>query len=388
MKKGILLLMMFLLAFGAFAQENKFNLHGSVADPKLDSVSIEYISREGKYTHLIVPAPNGNFELSGHIDQPSFAFLLFKHKGEIMSKRAVELRRNLIYLEPKELSISSEGDEKGIIEVKGSKTQSEWNLLKAKTYHLQARIDSLQNLNTDGDHGQPKLNAGDRAKLAAIEKKINLDYLEFFMANPDSYVSSDRAMYLTGAFSLDTIKMIYRNFNPSVKESMGGKRLAAVIKSREVGLPGSMAFAFDILDKDGKQLSLAAFKGKYVIVDFWATWCIPCRNAMPHMVSLYQKYKDKNVAVIAIGDDDKNVAGWIAAIQKDGTGIFHHALRGANIELTRKGIPNPRDLDEQYGVHALPTQFLIDPQGEISGRFEGLDNPDEGIEKMLASEIK
>lgn len=392
MKNNFLLLLILLSASRCLGQpapqENKFTLHGKVSHTNLDSVSLEYISKEGKYTHTVVPAPQGVFEFSGAIDQPSFAFLLFKHKGELMNKYDVEVRRHLIYIEPTTMEINAEANAKNILVVKGSKTQEEWNALMAQTYYLQKPIDSLHLMNLGALHGESKLSIADQAKMAGLQKKLNLDYYDFFTTHPNSYVSPDRLMYLTTVYGLDSLKRIYQNFAPGVKESVGARRIAGVIKSRETGLKGSTAFPFVTVDKEGKPLFLEAFRGKYVILDFWATWCIPCRKAMPHMLSLYQKYKGKNLEFIAIGDDDRNVANWKSAIEKDGTAVFHHVLRGINMSLAMKGLPNPKDISEQYGVMSLPTQFLVDPQGKIIGRFGGSQDPDEEIEKLLASVIK
>jgi len=385
-KNNFLLLLVLLSACRCLGQqaahENSFTLHGKIPNTNLDSVSLEYITKEGKYTHFIVSAPQGNFEFTGNIDQPSFAFLLFKHKGEVMDKYDVELKRHLIYIEPTAMEIDTEANAKKMVLIKGSKTQEEWNGLMAQTFYLQAPMDSLHVLNKGALHGESKLNLADQAKLAALQKQINLVYYDFFIAHPNSYVSADRAMYLTTVYGLDSLKRIYNNFGPGVKESMGARRMASVITSRETGLKGSTAYPFTATDKEGNPLSLASFKGKYIVLDFWATWCIPCRKAMPHMVSLYQKYKGKNLEFIAIGDDDRNAVAWKAAIEKDGTGMFHHVLRGVNMELAIKGLPNPHDIAEQYGVRSLPTQFLIDPQGKIIGRFDGSGNPDGDLEKL------
>jgi thiol-disulfide isomerase/thioredoxin len=351
---------------GQVSPGKQFTLHGEIADTRLDSVSIEYINDQGKYIHEIIPAVNGKFSITGTISQPSFSFLLFKHKGEIISKRDAEIKRNLVYLEPGNMVINKEADQHGLVYIKGSKSQDEWNLLKGETRAL------------EGVGGEPA--------IAANKAKINGIYYSFFISHPDSYVSSDRVMYFTGAFSLDSLKTIYQNFTPAVKESTGARRLAAAIKSREVGLPGTEAFQFVVKDRNAQNLALSDFKGKYILLDFWATWCVPCRKSMPDMILLYQKYKGQNFDIIAVGDDDKNVVNWSAAIDKDGTGSFHHVLRGSNIEMSRKGTPNPRDLGEQYGIRALPTKILINPDGKIIGRFDS--SSEEELTEMLASIFK
>ncbi len=352
-------LFFFLLLYSTqcLGQEKQFRLTGDTRDSSLDSVSIEYIDLNGKYTKKVVPAPEGKFSITGQIDQPSFSFLLFIHKGEKMTSRDIEVKRNLVFIQPGEMHLSDEGGADGLIHVSGSPSQEEWNGLKTKA--------------------QPY--TSDKARQNAV-------YYEFFITHPSSYVTADRVMYFTSVFSLDTLKAIYAGMSSPIRESMGGRRLASVIRSREAGRIGTMAYAFAVKDKDGKELSLADYRGKYVILDFWATWCAPCRKSMPHMVGLYNKYKDSGLAIIAVGDDDRNTAAWLAAIDKDGTGMFRHTLRGSREELYRKGLPNPRDLDEQYGVQALPTQFLVDPDGKIIGRFSG-GNIEQELDDMLAKTL-
>lgn len=356
-----------------FSQAGKpFSIHGQIADPKLDSVSILYINDQGKVSRQITPAVKGSFDINGTISQPTMAYLLFMHKGEKLSKRDAEIKTNKVFIEPGNMTINAEADQQGYIQVKGSTSQMEWNELKSKTKPIQSALDSLSN----GNAGRAP------APLHQQLAKINYDY---FFSHPGSYVAANQVMFFTSAFNLDSLQHLFNNYTPEIKQSTDGRRLEAAIKSRTAGLPGTAAFQFSVKDKDGKDLALADFKGRYVLLDFWATWCVPCRKSMPHMISLYQKYKGKNFDVIAIGDDDTRVKEWSDAIDHDGIGMFHHTLRGVNMEMTRKGIPNPRDLDEGYGIRALPTLILIDPAGKIIGRFSGNE---EDLDQMLASVLK
>lgn len=355
---NILSFVIFLIAPAAcFGQEGRpFVLLGQINNPKLDSVSILYINSQGKVNRETVPASNGAFRIEGAISQPTMSYILFIHKGEKLSKKEIELRTNKVFIEPGEMVITQEADSNGYVQLKGSKSQAEWNELISRTRPLKLTKDSLAEIN----HA-------------------------YFKDHPGSYVSANQVMFFTSVFSLDSLKHLYDNYTDEIKESIDGRRLAAQIKSRTAGLPGTMAFQFSVKDKDGKNLSLADFKGKYVLLDFWATWCVPCRKSMPHKVGLYQKYKEKGFDVIAIADDDNRIQEWKAAIEHDGITMFHHTLRGINMELTRKGMPNPRDLDEGYGVRALPTLILIDPEGKIVGRF---GSNEEKLDKMLATIFK
>src|SRR5882757_5790428 len=107
----------------SFAQDKQFRLTGDTRDESLDSVSIEYININGRYTKDVVAAPGGKFSITGQIDQPSFSFLLFIHKGEKMTSRDKEVKRNLVYIQPGEMHISGEGGPDRLIRVSGSPTQ-------------------------------------------------------------------------------------------------------------------------------------------------------------------------------------------------------------------------------------------------------------------------
>ena len=358
----------------AQVQRSSFRLQGTIADRNLDSVSIEYLNDSAQFIQETKAVVGGKFQFNGFIDQPGFAYLLFIHKKEKLNRHEREAKRQLTYIQPGDLRLTTSAD--GILHIKGSPAQEDWNQLQSKVKPIQ---DALSE-NTK--------QAQNTAAISAARQQLNDEYYRFFITHPASFVTADRVIYFTSAYNLDSLKQLYSTMPPALQQSMGGKRLAAAIRSREAGLTGTPAFAFSVNDIDGKTLALSDFRGKYVLLDFWATWCAPCRKAMPHMIQLYDRYKDKNLVVIAVGDDDKNVAGWKAAIEKDGTGAFHHVLRGADITLTRKGLSNPRDLVEQYGVHALPTQFLIGPDGIIVGRFEGSNDIDNAIKTLLDKVIK
>ena len=379
-----------LKGFGQQKAVDSFVLNGKTGDKNLDSVSIIYINGAGKIIQETVAAINGDFRITGLINQPTFSHILFKHKGEVIGKRDVELKRNTAYLNPGEMIISKVPPPNGYLEISGSPAQEEWKTLYQKTKANDKSIDSLTALLSPANHsGQG--NAADnklKASIKVLKAKQTKENYDYFVSHPDSYVTADRIKYFTSAMSLDSIKAVYGKFSPRIKASVDGGRLAAEIKAREAGRPGTIAFPFEVKDRSSKDLSLVSLKGKYVLLDFWATWCVPCRASMPHMISLYKKYKGDHFELIGIGDDDRNVKNWEAAIDSDGTGLWPQTLRGLDTAKYLKGIDNPRDLGQQYGVRALPTKILIDPQGKIVGRFDGQNGSDEEMEKMLTDLIK
>jgi thiol-disulfide isomerase/thioredoxin len=120
------------------------------------------------------------------------------------------------------------------------------------------------------------------------------------------------------------------------------------------------------------------------LLDFWASWCVPCRKGNPHLLSLYSKYKDKGLEIIGVSDDDNNHEAWQKAVDKDGIGVWKHVLRGLDMKKRLAGEENESDISQYYGIHSLPTKILIDPNGIIIGRYGGGGESDEAMDKKFA----
>jgi peroxiredoxin len=126
-----------------------------------------------------------------------------------------------------------------------------------------------------------------------------------------------------------------------------------------------MAPDFTLPNREGKAVSLSSYKGKYVLVDFWASWCGPCRGENPYVVAAYQKYKSKNFTVLGVSLDE-NKDDWLEAIKKDKLEWDHISdLKGWSSLV----VP-------MYGFDGIPYNVLLDPTGKIIAtelREEALD---------------
>src|SRR5436190_2085461 len=156
--------------------------------------------------------------------------------------------------------------------------------------------------------------------------------------------------------------MLYVNLDEAVQKSYFGNRVGKYIEETRANSTGRIAESFIASDVNGDSIVLSSFKGKYVLLNFWASWCKPCRESVPFYKGIYQKYKDNDFTMIAIsGDDDRNA--WLNAIEKDDTKLWVNVLSGEK-EASNK-------IHNQYSVSVFPTLILIDPKGIIVGRYTG-----------------
>ncbi len=198
-----------------------------------------------------------------------------------------------------------------------------------------------------------KLNA-DRNQIKESEKEFRKEFAE---KNPNSLVA---VMALTDLINLRAlpakkVKEIYATVEDSLKTTRLGKNLTQIISSSIGKIDiGSEAEDFSAPTPDGKMLSLKEAMGKITIIDFWASWCKPCRMENPNVVRVYNKYHEKGLNIIGVSLD-KNKDKWIQAIDKDDLQWSHVS----NLKFWQDPIA------KAYGVRSIPATFIIDEKGNV-----------------------
>lgn len=369
----------------------KFVLNGELTQ-HADSLIMIYNDMNGEEV-VIQKAIEGNkFIVSGDIAEPTSAFMFFKNKGEIMPRNLPSSRVCTFYIEPKKMSVHIDPLSVYNAQFSGSISQEEFEPLNKLITPINVEMDKFFVTSGENDRkeGDEKKNVAPfMERIRIFREEIKNVSVPFFLAHPNSYVTAYRASDYTLHLPLDTLKLIYDKFNEKVKQSSGGKELDAMIKKLEVGLPGSIATDFTKTDVNGKSLSLSDFKGKYVIIDFWASWCIPCRKSNPHLLETYKKYHPLGLEIIGVADDDTQLKAWKLAIDNDKIGIWHHVLRGANKNGQDNAGLNVVDLDQPYNIGSIPTKILVDPSGKIIGRYgDASGGTEEDLDAMLAKIYK
>ena len=238
-------------------------------------------------------------------------------------------------------------------------------ILKSFLVNLRENINDIQTMQVVLDSINVRPN-NDSLKQAALQdlKNINLQFVEYVKKFSDTTQSVANALFavniINPAYELPFITDFYQNITKRFPNSKNAKMFADKflnnIKTLETANPhkGEPAPDFSGVTPEGKTITLSNFKGKYVLLDFWASWCAPCRDASPQVVNAYNTFKNKNIEWISISLDS-NKDKWIEAIQKDQLKWTHISdLNGWASAIARN-----------YDVKAIPCYYIIDPQGNI-----------------------
>lgn len=337
-------------------RNNEFILKGKVIGQEIGYLHLSYTNSQGVYQHDSCLLKSGAFQFKGSINEPTIAYFY----GNRKSRSVDDPNSTDIYLEPTKMEAIFKVNEFKDVKIAGSQTQNEFGSYNTQYKKLEEKwkpvFEALKVSRSKND--TVSLNYIYNVQLPKLNKESDSLVLRFIQQFPGSYVSANFLVYQTQRLTVDSLKMFYALLTPKIQHSRSGIRIQEFIKRAENLYLGKQAPNFSIQDIDGNYVSLNDFKGKYVFLDFWASYCIPCREEHPYLKQAFSKFQNKGFTIIQISMDkpaDKNK--WIDAVKQDSLVWTQLCdFKGWN-----------SDIVNQYNLlgKGIPSSFLINPNGEI-----------------------
>lgn len=339
------------------AQNNYFTIEGKIFGKQTGCLYLIYIDKEGEKVIDSCFIQDERFYFEGRINEPTLAQLISDKKITTYD----DPNFTDFFIQPNSITVTVKFNHFKEIEIANCKTQTEYKILL--TQH-----DSLKN----------KI-ASNSVDFDPSPEFSRLDY-QFIVTHSTSYVSAFLLTFYKSNWSLDSIRLLYNKLSPAIQKSFYGKDVAKTIDEITHNSPGNKAKQFAAMDLNGELITLSKFKNRYILLDFWASWCLPCRQSTPHLKELYKKFRDRGLDVISVSSDE-NIEAWKTAIKKDEINIWHNILSRFKIDNTRE-INESRWITNKFGVQVLPTKILIDKNGIIIGRYSGTEEGPALYEKL------
>lgn len=332
-----------------------------------------------------VTVTKGTFEFKGNIESPTMASIRVKHDASPVNpdpKKRVPLDVVQLYLEKATINVTAKDSVKNA-KITGSKINDDNARYKALFAKMNADVETLMKEYNGYSNEQRKDTTFMKpfmTRYNAANKERTPMNKKFVEENRNSYIGLVTYRSIMG-YDIDpaVVEPEYHKFSATLRATQVGKDIQTAIDGAKKTQIGAMFTDFTQYNPEGKAVNLSSLKGKYVLVDFWASWCGPCREENPHVLAAYNKYKNRNFEILGVSLDEPNKkAEWLKAVKDDG-------LTWPQVSDLKEGGNTAAKL---YGVQAIPFNFIMDPNGKIVAKNLRGDKLEEKLEELLGGKTK
>lgn len=324
-----------------------FNLSCTV-HPELKGYIYLSYSHNGEWKKDSSMVTGGKALFKGMLPYPAFARLEHDQKEK------------QLFLEAGNMTFSSADEDISTGIVSGSKTQKEFDELNSGISIIKDRWkivwDTLLAINKRSNKTFQEYRGW---VLVPFFKELEEANINFFSKYPASYAAAFTLQLEARNLTTDSVRLFYDRFPARLKQSEYGRNIFEQLEKRKLGAVGTTAADFSKPDINGNMFNLADLRGKYVLLDFWGSWCVPCRKSHPHLKELYAKYKEQGFEIVGIAADDRTPDAWRKAVKEDDLPWLQ----------VLEGDPSGNNIGKQYDIMFYPTKILIDKNGKIIGRY-------------------
>ncbi len=343
-----ILLFLFVIMFcnASWAQDSSFSINGRLEKIKKGIIVLNIYEGDKTVKDSAIIS-NGSFSFKGSVSEPYFATL------------TMPVRRNdffTFYIAPGSMDILGRSDSLKLLAVKGSNINDDDRLLKERMKYIAnwEEINSKIYEKAYKEKDKAIMDSLDNVDIAVLNEKRKV-VTAFVKENPASMRGAMAITENYGYYAEATdVEPVYAMLSRQLKDSEKGKQIKALIDLYSSVAVGEMAPEISQITPEGNSLSLTSLRGKYVLVDFWASWCGPCRRENPKLVKAFENYTGKGFTVFGVSYDTKK-ENWIKAIKADNL----HWNQVSDLQ----GWKNSSS--DQYGIKAIPSNILLDKDGRI-----------------------
>ena len=361
MKNSIWLVLITMVFFSCSSEpDNQFTIKADMEDVSDGWVVLTRVIDGDLKPVDSVKAVDGKFTFTGTIDTPEMYYLDFKENKTF----------HRFFVEPGTITITGDLQTP---EFEGADAQVVFDRFNEEMRQFDQRGTDLTQRYREAQEANDQETLGRvEEDFRELEKEQTAYIINFAARNPASVASPYIIVSNAYVFNLEELEQALDSFDASISGSKYVQQLSdQVDKLRKVAI-GQPAPVFTQKNEDGEPVSLSDFRGQYLLIDFWASWCQPCRAENPNLVEAYNKYKDQGFEILGVSLDRKKDS-WLKAIENDN-------LTWPQVSDLQYWNNEASDL---YGVSSIPANFLLDPEGVIIAKNLRGEKLDEKLEEIL-----